>query len=88
MENPLLALLVATPLATMFAFPYFERFIPPNKSAAEGIALYYFNYPELFTSLNLVFLAMMTDAFLRIPTLRCAEAQIALSARERFCLPV
>lgn len=76
-ENALLALPVATPLATMVAFPYFERSIPCNKTAAEGIALYYFYNPELAISPNLVSLAMMTDAFLRIPTLRQAEAQVA-----------
>ncbi len=76
-ENALLALPVATPLALMTAFPYFERCIPDNKTAAEGIALYYFYNPELVISPNLVSLAMMTDAFLRIPTLRQAEAQVA-----------
>jgi para-nitrobenzyl esterase len=74
-ENALLALPVATPLVTMTAFPYFKRSIPPNKTAVEGIVLYYLNYPELAASPNLVALAMMTDAFLRVPTLRHAEAQ-------------
>lgn len=76
-DIPILQTPLATPLAMMTLFPFYQRAIPPGKTILETNFLYQKTYSESPLKPNLVTLALLTDLHLRLPTLRVAEAQLS-----------
>jgi para-nitrobenzyl esterase len=83
-DVPVLATPLATPLATMSAFPYLQRALPPGKTPLNASFLYESTYPQFALTPNYWALAIATDVILRIPTLRHAEAQVVRQPEKVF----
>lgn len=83
-EIPLLRSPLASPLAMLTLFPFYQRAIPPGKTVLDAISLYQRIHSESPLKPNLVTLALLTDAHLRLPTLRHAEAQLSHQPEKVF----